>query len=108
DEFTALITDVSDTETAVVIARRILDQLTAPIQVTTGATSTIHASIGIAFADDRFTHSAEVLVRNADLAMYRAKELGKDRLEVFTEDLHRRAQARAVLASEISSGTSRG
>lgn len=108
DEFTVLVTDVADAHDATAVARRILERLTEPLQVTADSTATIHASIGMAFADDRSTHSAEVLIRNADLAMYRAKELGKDRLEVFTEDLHRRAQARAELATEISSGIDRG
>lgn len=108
DEFTALITDVPDEETALLIGHRILERLTEPLWISDDTAVTVHASIGVAFADTGFTHSGEVLVRNADLAMYRAKELGKDRLETFTDDLHRRAQARAELVAEIGSGIETG
>ncbi|NLD75417.1 MAG: EAL domain-containing protein [Acidimicrobiales bacterium] len=108
DEFTVLIKNVIDAETATRVASRILERLAEPLPIHLDSTAAIHASIGITFADEDFDGSAEVLIRNADLAMYRAKELGKDGFEVFTEDLHRRAQHRAELATEIHAGISGG
>jgi predicted signal transduction protein with EAL and GGDEF domain len=71
----------------------------------------VRASVGIALAPvgtqlDPTTaadlaHEAESLVRNADAAMYRAKERGRSRYEVFEEDLHRQVVRRFDLEREL-------
>jgi diguanylate cyclase (GGDEF)-like protein len=108
DEFIALITDLPDEETALHIGERIIDRLTEPVWISADTTVSVHASIGLAYAGTGSAQSGEVLVRNADLAMYRAKDLGKDRLERYSEDLHRRALARAELVTEIHAGLEEG
>jgi EAL domain-containing protein (putative c-di-GMP-specific phosphodiesterase class I) len=62
----------------------------------------VTASIGIAVSTPGDTDAAEVL-RQADLAMYRAKELGKGRFEVFDQSLARRARRRLDVEAELRS-----
>jgi diguanylate cyclase (GGDEF)-like protein len=81
DEFTILLEDLQDSQAAIAIAKRILDKFTTSIdlgdcQVFPGA------SIGIAFGAP--THqNASQLLRDADIAMYRAKASGKGRYVIF-------------------------
>ena len=56
------------------------------------------ASLGLAIGDGP---DADVLLRNADAAMYRAKELGRDRLEVFDEEMQEAAVARLNLGNDL-------
>ena len=76
DEFVVLCTDVTREETEL-IASRIIDALRQPIQGRDG-TMTVTASIGLAVAAPSV--SAVELLRSADVAMYRAKALGRDQL----------------------------
>lgn len=76
DEFTVLLESIEQRHDAVRIAERILQSLRQPLQVD-GHTLGVTVSIGIAYAEER--QDAKELVRRADAAMYRAKELGKDR-----------------------------
>ena len=78
DEFAVMLDEVTDRSDAVRAARRILDSLEAPIQL--GEREIwAGASIGIASGGG----DAETLLRNADLAMYRAKSSGRGRYAVF-------------------------
>ncbi|MDE2306718.1 MAG: EAL domain-containing protein [Xanthomonadaceae bacterium] len=85
DEFAILLEDVPLPETAVKVARRILRVLGAPLQLA-GKELEPSASIGIAIGDDRYGSSDEVL-RDADIALYRAKDRGRKRFEMFDESL---------------------
>jgi len=87
DEFVVLLQHVADRGELRDVARRILDALAAPIHVG-GEPADVGASVGIAVAsgpDD----DPDALVRNADAAMYRAKEHGRGRYEFFRPDGHR-------------------
>ena len=85
---------------------RVLLALQAPFTVQSREIR-ISASIGIAIDADR-TIDAEVLLRNADMAMYLAKDRGKNRFEVFEEGMHatvfERLELKADLARAITSG----
>ena len=76
DEFVVLCENTS-TEEAAVVARRIVDEVRKPI-ATTGALVAVTASVGI--ADAAVALTAEDLLKGADLAMYRAKDSGRDRV----------------------------
>jgi len=89
DEFAVLLDDLRNNEQAAHVAQRIIQSLLEPIQVA-GLDLFTSASIGIAYADPRY-QSAEELLRDADVAMYRAKANGRSRFEIFDETLHREA-----------------
>jgi diguanylate cyclase (GGDEF)-like protein len=84
DEFVALLTDCSD-EVAADVAERLRESLSRPYRVA-GREVVVSASIGLArptAADD-----AESALRNADLALYRAKSGGRDRVAVYEPEMH--------------------
>lgn len=89
DEFTVLCQDLDDPREAVTIAERLLDVITEPIDLD-GAEIVLYASIGIALGGG-VDEGPATLIRNADAAMYRAKEDGLSRWLVFDQDMHRRA-----------------
>ena len=85
DEFAVLIEDVGDRDAALDVARRILDALAVPLQVA-GRELDPSASIGIAIGDGSYV-AADELLRDADIALYRAKALGRKRFVLFDETL---------------------
>ncbi len=88
DEFAVLI-EGADERAAVQTAERLLSALGMPLALP-GTTMTVRASIGIAVTPPGTGDAGEVL-RNADVAMYAAKEAGKGRLAVFEPGMHTRA-----------------
>ncbi len=86
DEFTILIEDIEDISTAIQVAERIKKVLALPFQLNEHRVFT-NASIGIAFSKPDYEQAAHIL-RDADVAMYCAKALGKARYEVFDPKMH--------------------
>jgi diguanylate cyclase (GGDEF)-like protein len=100
DEFIILIDEIDDFEIAHDIARRALRTFDLPFEVS-GREVFASASIGIATSpngDDR----PEDVLRNADIAMYRAKALGKNRYETFTPDLLMNAITRLEAETDLA------
>jgi diguanylate cyclase (GGDEF)-like protein/PAS domain S-box-containing protein len=97
DEFVMLLPDVNGPEETVAIAQRVLAAIRRPIRVD-GDEVFSTASMGIALwhatGQGDGTATAEALVRDADTAMYRAKARGRDRYEIFDEDLRTQATAK--------------
>ena len=89
DEFAILLEDVPVPGTAVRVAQRVLEILGTPLQVA-GKELEPSASIGIAIADASYQLADEVL-RDADVALYRAKALGRKRFELFDASLQKHA-----------------
>ena len=84
DEFAVLCEGLPGERGAIEVAQRLLDALAAPVVL--GDTPVlVNASIGIAVSDGH-GHSAEALVRDADVAMVRAKDQGGARYELFDAD----------------------
>ncbi len=81
DEFVVLLTDVSDTAAAAKVAQRLLDSLEHPMTVD-GRELFVTASIGISMYPEAGS-DPETLIKNADHAMYRAKELGRDNYQIY-------------------------
>ncbi|MFZ5585856.1 MAG: putative bifunctional diguanylate cyclase/phosphodiesterase [Thermodesulfobacteriota bacterium] len=106
DEFILLLTDVDGSEGAEAVARRILGQVAQPMQVG-GHELQVSVSIGITVYP-RDGMDSETLVKNADLAMYRAKEQGKRSFHHYTQDLHTQASRRLVMESNLRKGFQRG
>jgi diguanylate cyclase (GGDEF)-like protein/PAS domain S-box-containing protein len=95
DELVVLCEDLDGEEGAHVIAQRIAALFEEPFIVEDGE-AFLQASVGIALASEGAT--AEDLIRDADAAMYRAKDRGRARVEVFDEAM--RADARERVATE--------
>ncbi len=99
DEFTVLLEDVRGVEEAVRVADRIAAELASPFELG-GEELLVTSSVGISVSttpDDR----PEDLMRDADLAMYRAKETGKAHYRVFEEGMGAEARGRLKLAGEL-------
>jgi diguanylate cyclase (GGDEF)-like protein/PAS domain S-box-containing protein len=99
DEFAILLEDVEDDEHCIEIARRLLEALAVPFQIGENEVTT-GASIGIAVGHAG-PASPEDLMRNADLALYDAKNAGKNRYAVFAPTMHEAALARLSLTSDL-------
>ncbi len=97
DEFVVVCDSVSTRETEE-IAGRVLDALSQPCG-STGEEMTTTASLGIAVADEHAT--PESLLRDSDAAMYRAKERGRGRIELFDEALRSRDERRTATTSSL-------
>jgi diguanylate cyclase (GGDEF)-like protein/PAS domain S-box-containing protein len=102
DEFAILLEDGGDGVDAAEVASRILASLEGPFHLE-GKEVFVRASIGIASADARTSgpEGAEELLRNADVAMYMAKEAGKGRYQVFEPAMHDTALQRLELKADL-------
>ena len=97
DEFVVVCEDVERPEQALTAARRMQAMVGDSAIDLNGAPVSVTVSQGIAFTG-RSGYSAEALLRDADTAMYRAKERGRNRIEVFEGEF--RTQAVALLRGE--------
>ena len=86
DEFTVLVHKVLDEKDAINVAERIQEKLSAPFLLDNYEVYT-SASIGIVLNDENH-RIPEDLLRNADAAMYRAKDAGKAKCEIFDEEMY--------------------
>ena len=97
-----------DEQHALRVAGRLASSLRAPI-VLDGQQRFITASVGLSLAgDEAGADSSQALLRDADAAMYRAKELGKARCEVFDDSMRARAVERLELESGLRGVVERG
>ncbi|GAA3359108.1 hypothetical protein GCM10017744_036410 [Streptomyces antimycoticus] len=107
DEFAALIIgdgdgagDVGAREQRIMeIADRLRVRLSQPYRVEGGTEVRVAASIGVAFAEPGTSPGA--LMRNADLAMYRAKAAGKNRVELYAPQMQAEVARRAEVATRL-------
>jgi len=106
DEFVVLAEELRDPSDAIRVAERIREKLIIPFDVD-GHEIVVTASIGIAFSSDTSTEAQGVL-RDAEIAMYRAKSTGKARCEVFDNAMHAGALKRLQLETDLRKGVERG
>jgi diguanylate cyclase (GGDEF)-like protein/PAS domain S-box-containing protein len=99
DEFTILLEDIRDCGDAIRVAERLQERLIIPFVVERQEV-VIAASIGIAFCATSYTNS-EDLIRDAEIAMYRAKREGKARCQVFDAEMHIVAVKRLQLETDL-------
>ena len=100
DEFIILLEDVGRVADASRVSERVLAALARPYEVA-GQTLEVSGSLGMVFSSPSYT-SSEALIRDADIAMYRAKRRGRGRQEIFDEDMQRSAVERQRLESELA------
>lgn len=99
DEYTVLLEDIRDPSDAIRVAERLQNRMTAPFNVH-GYEIVVTASVGIALSSAVYSHG-EDLLRDASIAMYRAKRAGKARCEVFDIAMHEGAVKRLELETDL-------
>ncbi|MBI1885652.1 MAG: EAL domain-containing protein [Chloroflexi bacterium] len=99
DEFTVLLPEISVSEDADLVAQRILEASRAPVLLA-GHEFSVTASIGIAVYPGH-GEDAVALLRNADAAMYRAKEEGRNTFKIFEPVMNARLLARVALEEDL-------
>ncbi len=106
DEFTVIAEALERAEDALRIAERIRQALQAPVQVGKHEI-VVSTSIGITvYPDD--PSPPDDLLRHADQAMYRAKELGRDQVQFYSAEMNDQAQQRLQLEAELRHALERG
>ncbi len=99
DEFTIILSDLRHPENAAAVAQKVLESVQVPMPIA-GVPVEMSASVGIAiYPEDG--GDAETLLRNADSAMYRAKESGRNNYQLCTEDMKARAIERINLEKRL-------
>ncbi|MGI0484579.1 EAL domain-containing protein [Pantanalinema rosaneae CENA516] len=99
DEFVILLEEIADVQEAVRATERIFAVLQAPFTIE-GREVYTTSSIGIVLGSQDYTQAAHLL-RDADIAMYRAKHQGKARYEIFGVEMHRQALNRLHLENDL-------
>ncbi|MEK6375087.1 MAG: EAL domain-containing protein [Acidobacteriota bacterium] len=106
DEFTILLPELRNPEHAASVAQKLLDAVAQPMRIEETELF-ITTSIGIAlFPNDGDT--AEMLLKNADHAMYRAKDAGRNSCQLFTETMNSRALERLSMENNLRHAVERG
>jgi len=105
DEFVVLLNGIRKPNNAVLVAERIRAQLSVPFTLSTREV-VISASVGIALYDSD-SGDAEELLRNADTAMFRAKQAGKARYAIFNENMHTEVVRRLELENDLRAAMDR-
>jgi len=99
DEFLVLAAELHDASDAIRMSKRIQERLAVPFDVK-GSEIVITASIGVVFYGTSSTNAEDVL-RDAEIAMYRAKQGGKDSFELFDGAMHSAAVKRLQLETDL-------
>jgi diguanylate cyclase (GGDEF)-like protein len=101
DEFAVVVRDATDTQRTEQLAQTIIDSLSQPYEVDQH-TLYIGASVGLAIGP-RDGRTAEMLIRSADLALYRSKDAGGGVFHAYEPQLHMAAEERRVLEIALRS-----
>ncbi len=106
DEFVMLLSDMAKPDDICKIAQKIIDRISKPL-ILEGHEVFVTASIGISlFPDDG--RDANALLKHADIAMYRAKEKGKNNFQLYSRALDARTADRLTLESALRRGLEKG
>jgi diguanylate cyclase (GGDEF)-like protein/PAS domain S-box-containing protein len=106
DEFTVLLPDLYSAENVSIIANKIMDDFRTPFLVM-GSEFRATASIGIAIYP-RDGETSDILLRNADIAMYKVKANGKNGFQFFSPEMNAFYQDRIVLENELRQAVKNG
>jgi len=99
DEFAILLANVSGSEGAEIVARNILENITQPI-IIKGNELLVTSSIGITLCPDDSTQYTELL-KNADMAMYRAKKAGRNNIQFYSPEMNEEMKRQLAIEQEI-------
>ncbi|MCO8120507.1 EAL domain-containing protein [Stieleria sp. TO1_6] len=99
DEFVVLLEGLEHRDDALRVARRIVQRICEPFNLDDRLV-TVGTSVGVAFVDESISDAHEAL-RNADTAMYQAKNSGKGQIAVFDQTMHDAVVARHELEAQL-------
>lgn len=103
DEFAILLDDIQESHFALAAASRLKELMSKPYKID-GKQIYSSVSIGVAMNTNDYERPEDIL-RDADIAMYQAKELGKERIEVYDKTMHTRILKRMQIGNAIRQGT---
>jgi diguanylate cyclase (GGDEF)-like protein/PAS domain S-box-containing protein len=106
DEFTILLPAIRADEDAILIARKILDSIRQPFLIH-GRELYVTTSIGVSLYPEDGDR-ADILLKNADTAMYQAKELGRNNIQPFNAVVNARTLERLALENGLRRGLAQG
>lgn len=106
DEFVVVVEEAADEEEVLAIAARLVDVLAAPHHVN-GMEVTSTASAGVVLLDARH-ETADQLLRDADVAMYEAKRLGRNRVVLFDDAMSQSVVDRHLIENDLLRGIEHG
>ncbi|MEI8055904.1 MAG: EAL domain-containing protein [Actinomycetes bacterium] len=109
DEFVLVVEDVDSLDNVRRVAQRVLDSMASPV-VVDGTELFFGVSVGVAVAagDVPAAQQVEGLLRDADTAMYRAKEAGRNTFVLFDPDMRERVASRLALTTALRHAVNRG
>ncbi len=99
DEFLVLVNAIKETEDALAVAERVVNSMAAEF-IIQGHILNVTCSLGISIFPDN-GEQVEALFKNADLAMYRAKENGRNNFQLFTQEMNVQVMERMTLESSL-------
>ncbi|MFZ5819536.1 MAG: EAL domain-containing protein [Chloroflexota bacterium] len=102
DEFAILLNDIGNIDHALMIATRLQELMSKPFDIA-GKEIYTSISIGIALSAKHYEKPEDIL-RDADIAMYQAKELGKERIEIYDTAMHNQIVERMQLVTDLKKG----
>jgi diguanylate cyclase (GGDEF)-like protein/PAS domain S-box-containing protein len=108
DEFLVIAESLHSPEEAAVLARDLLSAVARPVALAHGPEVYVTASIGISLFPDDGCADATAMMRDADAALYLAKEQGRNRFCFYTQDLNRQAVAKLETEVALAQATQRG
>jgi diguanylate cyclase (GGDEF)-like protein len=111
DEFVVICEQLTNPDAALTVADMVAAELSRPIMTGAGSGSrevSVGASVGIAYSDAATDLTPADLVRDADVAMYRAKQCGRGRVEVFDDALRIAVENRLQTQDELRHAIERG
>ncbi|MDO6425788.1 EAL domain-containing protein [Thalassotalea sp. 1_MG-2023] len=106
DEFVVVLGHLNSPEDAVPIAEKILQRFKAPIRIDSSIFY-VSTSIGIAYSEDEIT-KPELLVSQADIAMYEAKDNGGAQYHIYHADMYQRVAHRVMMETEVRQALAKG
>jgi len=106
DEFVVIIQDAAEESDVTQVMRRIIEAVSQPFTID-GSELFVTCSMGAA-VHPRDGEDVATLLKNADAAMYRAKEMGRDGFQFFTREINERVSERMVIERELHGAIARG
>ncbi|MBL4833470.1 MAG: EAL domain-containing protein [Pseudomonas sp.] len=100
DEFIVLLPDLAHAEDVIIVVDRIMDQVARPFDVE-GVPLQLTCSIGITLSNELANDDPLQLIQQADLAMFKAKQQGRNDYQWYTDDLTQRVHERLILRGDL-------